>query len=280
MYIVSAHLDGLGGGGAANDDASGCALVLEIARILASSDIVTDVSIRLVFWNNEETGLQGSRSYVERRKSLQGQQVEGRYPEPVWLGIIQHDQILFDHGLPVQNEQIPGADMDIEYDGSSAQAGKSKQLAEMLKSGNTQYATHYPAEIGNEMCCTDSVPFKDVVPAVSIRENKRIDEIGKGSQPNWHQPTDVYATYSEKDFLFGLNICQTTLGTISQLTGLKANPVKSCLLKGKQQCSCTDNDCWNRFASDQCLRPSIQDQTRFLNRVLKRKVLYCTRKFG
>ena len=35
MYIVSAHLDGRGGGGAANDDASGCSLVLEAARALA-----------------------------------------------------------------------------------------------------------------------------------------------------------------------------------------------------------------------------------------------------
>ena len=35
MYIVSAHMDGRGGGGATNDDASGCSLVLEAARALA-----------------------------------------------------------------------------------------------------------------------------------------------------------------------------------------------------------------------------------------------------
>ena len=39
MYIVSAHMDGRGGGEAANDDGSGTALVMEIARILAASDI-------------------------------------------------------------------------------------------------------------------------------------------------------------------------------------------------------------------------------------------------
>ena len=46
MYIVSAHMDGRGGGEAANDDGSGTALVMEIARALASSEVESDVSIR------------------------------------------------------------------------------------------------------------------------------------------------------------------------------------------------------------------------------------------
>ena len=45
MYIVSAHMDGQGGGQAANDDSSGTALVMEIARALASSEVESDVSI-------------------------------------------------------------------------------------------------------------------------------------------------------------------------------------------------------------------------------------------
>src|SRR5262245_10909896 len=35
MYIVSAHMDGRGDGEAADDDGSGCAVVLELARVLA-----------------------------------------------------------------------------------------------------------------------------------------------------------------------------------------------------------------------------------------------------
>src|ERR1700756_3905798 len=38
MYIVSAHMDGRGGGQAADDDASGCAVVLELARVLGMPD--------------------------------------------------------------------------------------------------------------------------------------------------------------------------------------------------------------------------------------------------
>jgi len=44
--------------------------------------------------------------------------------------------------------------------------------------------------------------------------------------PQWHQPTDVYATYSDADFRLGLNAAQTTLGAIALLAGasLSAQP--------------------------------------------------------
>src|SRR5688500_17299319 len=54
MYIVGAHMDGIGWGEAANDDGSGTALVMELARIFSSADVQTERSIRFVLWNNEE----------------------------------------------------------------------------------------------------------------------------------------------------------------------------------------------------------------------------------
>jgi len=42
---------------------------------------------------------------------------------------------------------------------------------------------------------------------------------GAGWNPHWHQPTDLYATFSDKDFRLGLNAVQTTLGAIAQLAG-------------------------------------------------------------
>jgi Zn-dependent M28 family amino/carboxypeptidase len=72
MYIVGAHMDGIGWGEAANDDGSGTALVMEVARVLSSPDVRTERSIRFVLWNNEETGLNGARAYVAQRQALQG----------------------------------------------------------------------------------------------------------------------------------------------------------------------------------------------------------------
>jgi len=70
MYIVGAHTDGRGWGEAANDDASGTALVMEIARILSAPEVTTERSIRFALWNNEEAGGAGSRAYVDQRKDL------------------------------------------------------------------------------------------------------------------------------------------------------------------------------------------------------------------
>ena len=213
MYIVSAHMDGRGGGGAANDDASGCSLVLEAARALAGMQ--TAVSVRFIFWNNEETGLNGSTAYVSQRRPLQGIESpigSGNYPEPSWLGMIQHDQILFDHGLPPQPNQIPNADIDVEYQASSTYAAQSLQLANALRTGNQTYSVRYPAQVGSNMNYTDSVPFQNYAATVSVRDNQRVAEIGNGSNPHWHQPTDLYTAFSEDDFQLGFNAVQMTLG--------------------------------------------------------------------
>jgi hypothetical protein len=71
------------------------------------------------------------------------------------------------------------------------------------------------------MTNTDSVPFMDLVPAISLRENERGREIGAGWDPQWHQPTDVFVTYNDQDFRLGLNAVQTTLGAIARLSGAR-----------------------------------------------------------
>jgi hypothetical protein len=58
-----------------------------------------------------------------------------------------------------------------------------------------------------------------LIPSISLRENERGTQIGSGWDPQWHQPTDVYATYDDKDFRLGLNAAQTTLSAIAGMTG-------------------------------------------------------------
>ncbi len=248
MYIVGAHMDGIGWGEAANDNGSGTALVMELARILSQPGVESERSIRFVLWNNEETGLNGAYAYVAQRKDLQGIESpkgSGKYPEPKWLGMIQHDMMMFDHGMPVQKldangkpvldakgqpvyvapkEQRAEADVNIEYQSTAKFADGAAKLAWHFRAANDKYATNYPATVGFHMTNTDSTPFMDHVPAISLRENERGQQIGAGWNPHWHQPTDLYANYSDKDFLLGLNAAQTTLSAISQLTGVKITP--------------------------------------------------------
>jgi hypothetical protein len=227
MYIVGGHMDGIGWGEAANDDGSGTALVMQLARVFSSPDVKTDRSIRFILWNNEESGLNGSRAYVEQRDSLQGKEFpagSGKYPEPKWLGMIQHDMMLFDHGMPrpdgtLSPTQRPEADVNIEFQSKSKFADASQKLAWTLANANDKYATDYPAQVGQHMTNTDSAPFQDLAPSISVRENERGAQIGAGWDPNWHQPTDMFKTYADADFRLGLNAAQTTLGAVATLTG-------------------------------------------------------------
>jgi hypothetical protein len=219
MYIASAHMDGRGGGEAADDDASGCAVVLELARILAMPDVRTNRSVRFIFWNNEEFGMDGSGTYALERAPLQATAAE-----PKWLGIIQHDMMMYDHGMPPGPKQSPSADINIEYQGNSGMAAESAKLAAALQAGNRSYGRDYPATIGANMAGTDSIRFQDLVASVSVRENERITGIVMGSNPHHHEPTDKYENYGAEDFRFGFTSAKTTLGALGQLAGIALAP--------------------------------------------------------
>lgn len=226
MYIVSAHMDGIGVNEAVNDDGSGTALVLELARIFNSPDVTTERSIRFALWNNEETGLNGATAYVEQRRELQGIESpvgSGLYPEPKWLGMIQHDMMLWDHGAPradgsVSRDQRPEADVNIEFQSNSDLADESMRLAFVFKQAADDYNTDYPATVGPHMTNTDSTPFMNIVPSISLRENERGAQTGAGWNPTWHTPLDVWTTFTDDDFRLGLNAAQTTLSAIARLT--------------------------------------------------------------
>jgi hypothetical protein len=228
MYIIGAHMDGHGWGEAANDNGSGTALVMELARIFSMPDVVTERTIRFALWNNEETGLNGARAYVEQRQALQGKEDppgSGKFPEPKWLGMIQHDMMMWDHGMPradgtLAPEQRPEADVNIEFQSTAKFADEAMKLAFHFHGANERYATDYPAQVGPHMTNTDSTPFMDLVPAISLRENERGVHTGYGWNPHWHQPTDVFTTFSDKDFRLGLNAAQTTGGAVAELAGV------------------------------------------------------------
>ncbi len=69
--IICAHLDHVGSQAGkiyfpgANDNASGSAAVLEIARAIVNSEEMTKRSILFVLFSNEETGFQGAKYFVD-----------------------------------------------------------------------------------------------------------------------------------------------------------------------------------------------------------------------
>jgi len=234
MYIIGAHMDGHGVNEAVNDNGSGTALVVELARVFNASDVQTERSIRFALWNNEETGLNGSRAYVEQRQHLQGIESpagSGNYPEPKWLAMIQHDMMLWDHGAPradgtVSLDQRSEADVNIEFQSASDLADESMRLAFFFKAAADTYNTDYPATVGPHMTNTDSTPFMNIVPSISLRENERGAHTGAGWNPTWHTPLDIWTTFTDKEFRLGLNAAQTTLSAVAKLAGATVDQSK------------------------------------------------------
>ena len=153
--------------------------------------------------------------------------------------MIQHDMMLWDHGMPqplldtsgnplkdaqgrvvyrAPRDQRPEADVNIEFQSTARMSEGAQKLAWALKYASDRYATDYPAQVGPHMTNTDSGPFMNIVPAISLRENERGMHTGAGWNPHWHQPTDLFSTFSDKDFLLGLNSAQATLSAIAGLT--------------------------------------------------------------
>jgi Zn-dependent M28 family amino/carboxypeptidase len=69
VLILGGHLDGVHDGPGMNDNGSGVAALLEVARVLAEAHPA--VRVRFAFWAGEEFGLFGSRAYVETLRSAE-----------------------------------------------------------------------------------------------------------------------------------------------------------------------------------------------------------------
>jgi hypothetical protein len=123
--------------------------------------------------------------------------------------------MMWDHGAPradgmVSRDQRPEADVNIEFQSASDLADESMKLAFVFKAAADAYNTDYPASVGPHMTNTDSGPFMNIVPSISLRENERGAQTGGGWNPTWHTPLDVWTTFTDKDFRLGLNAAQTT----------------------------------------------------------------------
>ena len=64
--MLGGHLDSWHASTGATDNAAGCAVSMEAARILIASGLKPRRTIRVALWSGEEQGLNGSREYVKQ----------------------------------------------------------------------------------------------------------------------------------------------------------------------------------------------------------------------
>lgn len=66
LVMIGAHLDSWHASVGATDNAAGCAVMLEVMRILKTLNVQPRRTIRIALWGGEEQGLVGSRNYVRQ----------------------------------------------------------------------------------------------------------------------------------------------------------------------------------------------------------------------
>lgn len=67
IVMLGGHLDSWHGSSGATDNAAGCAVAMEAARIIIASGLKPRRTIRVGLWSGEEQGLIGSREYVKQQ---------------------------------------------------------------------------------------------------------------------------------------------------------------------------------------------------------------------
>jgi Zn-dependent M28 family amino/carboxypeptidase len=77
VVLLGAHLDSVANGPGINDNGSGTALVLEVARQARRLRIRPRYGLRFAFWGAEEIGLVGSTGYVQSLSSRQRSRIRG-----------------------------------------------------------------------------------------------------------------------------------------------------------------------------------------------------------
>nr|MBA2378087.1 M20/M25/M40 family metallo-hydrolase [Blastocatellia bacterium] len=88
VIMMGGHLDSWHAATGATDNATGCAVMMEAARILLALGVKPRRTIRVALWSGEEQGLLGSRAYVEQHFGT------AENPKPAWSkfgGYFNHD---------------------------------------------------------------------------------------------------------------------------------------------------------------------------------------------
>ncbi|WP_107841185.1 M28 family peptidase [Metasolibacillus meyeri] len=137
ILIIGAHYDGIKDIPAANDNASGVAVMLELARLL--HNVPSDTEIRFIAFDAEEDGLLGSKHYVEQL---------GADSDRV-IGMLNFDMLA---AKKEQNVKIYSADGEESFLSDLLKNNenyKNIQVREYDSGGTSDHASFHPKAIPN-----------------------------------------------------------------------------------------------------------------------------------
>ena len=195
--IVCGHFDTVAGPGV-NDNGSGTAIILEIAKIL--KDIPTDYSIRFINFSGEEQGLYGSQHYVDNV-------VNATNPKMDIKLVFNIDEVGGIAGL-VNNTIYCDQDQSFPSSNNAASAQITQQLANCTTLYSTLMTDFDPAY------SSDYVPFQENGEIITGFYEHNISNYP-------HTPND---TYANMDPVYVFNVGKAALGAVQHFAVAKISP--------------------------------------------------------
>jgi hypothetical protein len=191
IYVVGAHYDSVNNPGA-DDNASGTAAVMEIARVLAPFDF--DATIRFVAFDREEQGLYGSTAYATEHISDN------------ILAMVNLDMIAFNPSGSNHNKvQI--------LDGDNHDEQLKQDLIDAFNVYD--YGDGITAVDGGWTARSDHAPFD-----VRGFDAALIIEHEWGRNPHYHRSTDAVETVGLIDYAYTTGITSAVTGYLASSAGL------------------------------------------------------------
>lgn len=184
LFIIGAHYDSVGNPGA-DDNASGTAAIMEIARVL--SQFETDYTIRYIAFDMEELGLLGSRAYV------------ADHPAEDVRGMISMDMIAY----------RAGANRAHIY-GTSASA----PIKNALGSAVTEYGGGLEFVLHGSFSGSDHAPFESAgYEACLLIERYTVN-------PCYHRACDAVDTPDYLDYDYAIAMTRSVAGYLADHAGV------------------------------------------------------------
>ncbi len=196
VLILSAHFDAAPGAPGADDDGTGTAALLEIARVLKDQPMRR--TVRMIFFNLEEAGLHGSIQYVKQRDKTE-----------TIVGMVTLEMLGYFSDKPnSQKSPIPKIEGVFEpptvgdFIGMATvkkhQAFSQRLNKEMLASapGLKTVVVDFVPIAPPDFLRSDHAPFMLAgLPGVMLTDTSNF------RNPNYHKPTDTVETIDEARFI-------------------------------------------------------------------------------
>lgn len=198
--IVAAHYDTVPGSPGADDNASGVATLLEIARIFR---IPTQQTLKLVFFDAEEIGLRGSLAFTANKANLANLN-----------GVVVMDMIGFGCYTPGCQQYPPGLPIipPSDYAQPSAKGDRGDFLAVVGDAENLQLLNAFSQSNSAKLpVITLPIPLKGLFTPDVLRSDHApfwyqgigavlVTDTANLRSPHYHQPSDTVANIDRPFF--------------------------------------------------------------------------------